>query len=415
MTRPKKGGGGRHTPKSNTAPNDVFGDADILQPSDVPNFPHMDPDAFEQAILESSIDITGLDPENLDLEALGLGDVDPLEILVARMAQALDEGAGQFLEEVAGASWMLHETVPEDERPAALELYASFDHIGACLMVGLASLGMTPEVRDLASAKVTENEAAGIEVPAWLSRLADASVTATGIGFYEPDDEVEVLVEVTIPTVNPFVVAISRSKVVHELITEISTLIEPLQHLADDVNGDELMEVTIAMTDAVDAADELALSLLPTIEWAENIEVGGLPVDNGVETVLPLARWVGSLLPASEVEPFYGFEGEQRDEAIAAYVAASPDQLDADHLAQVAFALDFSVEREVFRWTPQRLINMFQRATMVTDEPQPLIDAVRKFLPFAAAQHGTSDELLAHNLTVVDNVEEHASELFSGA
>ena len=140
MTRPKKGGGGRHTPKANTVPQNGLGEPAALRPEEIPNFPHMDPDAFEQAILESSIDITGLDPENLDLEALGLGDVDPLEILLARMAQSLDEGPAQFLEEVAGASWMLHETVPEDERAAAVEFYASFEHVGACLMVGLASL-----------------------------------------------------------------------------------------------------------------------------------------------------------------------------------------------------------------------------------------------------------------------------------
>ena len=414
MTRPKKGGGGRHTPKSNAAPDEVvFDGAGFMNPADMPNFPQMDPNEFEQAILDSSIDITGLDPDNLDLDALGLGGVDPLEILIARMGQALDEGAGPFLEEAAGAAWMLHETVPADERPEAVELYASFDQIGACLMAALAVLGMTGEVRELAAARAAANQSAGTEIPGWLSELNKATVTAAGIGTYVPDDEVEVLAEITIPSVNPFVIALSRSKVVHELITEISTLIEPLQHLADDVNGDELMEVSIEITDPQVAADELAVSLMPTIEWAENSEVGGLPVDNGVETVLPLARWVGSLLPDSSVVPFYGFEGEQRDQGIAAYVAGYAGNLDPDHLSQIGIALDLSVEREVFRWTPQRLINMFQRATMALDEPAPLIAALRQFLRFAASQHGTSDELLAHNFTVVDNVEEHAAELFA--
>ncbi len=156
----------------------------------------------------------------------------------------------------------------------------------------------------------------------------------------------------------------------------------------------------------------LALSLVPTIEWAENRDVGGLPVDNGVEMLLPLARWVATMLPQATVEPFYGFEGEQRDAGLEIYRSeASPEPSETD-LQLIGQALDFSVECDPFRWTPQRLVNMFERLSGVIDDPVLLIAALRRFLPFAAARHANGAELLHHNLTVLDSVEQHADVLF---
>jgi hypothetical protein len=415
VTRPKKGGGGRHTPKQNTG-SDSFGipawmdsDPNLSDPAAEPRLPHLDPDAFERAILESTVDINELDPEDLDLDALGLGDVDPIEIIVARMTQALEEGTGPFLEEASSAAWMLHDTVEPADRAASVEMFAGFESTGDALMSAMASLGMTDDVRRTAEATAALKRAG---VPAWLRDLSRAEVTGWAIGRYEPDDEVEVIAEVSIPSANPFLVVINRSKVVHELIVQVSTLLEPLDHLMADVNGDDLIQLRIDPTTAQGLADELALSLQPTIEWAENSDVGGLPLDSGVEMLLPLARWVATMLPPPTVEPFYGFEGEQRDAGLEIYRSESSPEPSEIDLQLVGQALDYSVERDPFRWTPQRLVNMFERLSNVIDDPAPFVDALRRFLPFAAARHANGAELLNHNLTVLDSVEQHADELF---
>jgi hypothetical protein len=378
-------------------------------PAGVPGFPRLDPAAFEQAILDSSIDIDQLDPGDLDLDTLGLGDVDPLEILVARMTQALDEGIGPFMEEASSAAWMLHDGVDPQNRAATVENFAAFDSTGDCLMGALAVLGMTDEVRRTA-ADASALRRAGL--PAWLRELPRATITGWAIGRYRPDDEVDVIAEVTIPSADPFLVVVNRSKVVHELIVEVSTLLESLQHLTADVNGDESIDLTIEPTDAESLSNELATSLLPSIEWAENADAGGLPVDTDVELMLPLARWLATMLPEPTVEPFYGYDGEQREMGLEAYrTQATPVPSEAE-LGLVGQALDFSVEQDPFRWTPQRLVYMFERISSVTDDPGPLLDALRRFLPFAASKHAGGAELLDHNLTVLDSVEEHADELF---
>ncbi len=415
VTRPKKGSG-RHTPKKNagSGPLPIGGwedpDHSLLDPTALPRFPQLDPAAFEQAILDSSVDIDELDPEDLDLDALGLGDVDPLEIVVARMAQALDEGTGPFLEEVSSAAWMIHDGVEPADRATTVENFAGFESIGDSLMSALAVLGMTDGVRRTAAASVALKRAG---IPAWLRELNRASITGWAIGRYEPDDEVEVIAEITIPTADPFLVVINRSKVVHELIVEASTLLESLDHLTADVNGDESIELTIEPTDAQSLANELAISLMPSIEWAENPEVGGLPVDTDVELMLPLARWVSTMLPEPTVEPFYGYDGEQRDVGIDVYrTEASPTPSEAE-LQLIGQALDFSVEQDPFRWTPQRLVSMFERMSTMIDDPAPLLEALRRFLPFAASKQSNGADLLDHNLTVLDSVEEHADELFA--
>ncbi len=229
-------------------------DPGLSDPAAVPGFPHLDPDAFERAILESTVDIDDLDPEDLDLDALGLGDVDPIEIIVARMTQALEEGTGPFLEEASSATWMLHDTVEPADRAATVEMFAGFESTGDTLMSAMAVLGMTDDVRRAAEASAALKRAG---IPSWLRELPRAEITGWAIGRYEPDDEVEVIAEVTIPSTNPFLVVINRSKVVHELIVQVSTLLEPLDHLMADVNADDLVQLEIEPTTAQGLADEL--------------------------------------------------------------------------------------------------------------------------------------------------------------
>ncbi|MFW2380984.1 MAG: hypothetical protein ACN4GZ_04425 [Acidimicrobiales bacterium] len=411
MTRPKKDGGGRHTPKRGT--DDRGG-----QPTGLPDLPQLDTDAFEQAIIDSTIPVSELGSEELGPEGLGpegVGDHNPIESLVAGLHQSLEHGTGSFLEEASAAAWMLHDVVPEPERPEMLSMFASLEGTGDALLAALAVVGMSTEVRQNARVSVALKQGG---LPHWLRDLSQASITGCAIGRFEPDDEVEVIAEITIPATEPFLVVIDRAKIVHELIVDIATLPERLDYLMADGDGESGDDegrggVRIEPTDPQGLANELAISLTPTIEWALSPESGGLPVDTGVEAMLPLAHWVSTLLPEPTVEPFFGYEGEQRDHGLAIYRSEAASEPSEADLRLIGQALDFSVEQDPFRWTPQRLIYMFERISIVVHDPEPLLGALRRFLPFAAAKQPNGAELLEHNLTVLDKVEEHADELFA--
>ncbi len=398
MSRPKKGNG-RVTPKKSAESPPA--DAPFLLPD---GQPLMDPSAFEQAILDSTVEVdaAGNEPES-----------DPIDMLMDMLTRGLELGPGEFLDHAAGAAWMIHHALPEGERAEAVGLYSNLDEVGVPLAGALEVLGMTEEVRSAATAIAALQRS---QMPPWLRDLARSTVSVCAIGTYAPGDEVEVLVEADVPGHGPFVISAVRSRVVHELISglviedrSIDSVIAELETAAEPESDDE-MALSIVRVDPVDAANELALSVQPTIDWALDPAAGGLPFENDVASVLPLARWALSLLPDPTVEPFYGYEGEQREEALTRY-EQEVGALDDPERELLGRALDFSVEQDPFRWTPMRIVLMFERAAAVIDDPPAFIDALEPFLRFSAEVRNEPDQL-AHNLTVLAQVRARADELF---